>query len=366
MTLVLQKGIDPYTNKIIWVMLDEDYQVVEPIQRYLTSLSATKSPNTVKAYGTDLKRWWEFLNHKCLDWRNVNLYQDLEDFAYWLRVGDPSKVISLQAVEAIRSEKSINRAITAVSTFYDHHLCNKTIDFSQFERFQAVYKTGNIRVGTTGILTGIAKAKPRREKLVKLKETTKFPGCLTDEQIETIVDACKHLRDKLMILMLNGTGMRKGELLGLKHEDVGDFGDYFVRVVRREDNPNGALAKGQDRTIPVTKELLQLYDEYLIREYPDKGSEFVFVNIWEGNIGAPVMLNLPNKILKNLEKKTGIKAYPHLFRHSYATRLLRANYSPERVKYLLGHGSIATTINIYSHIINEANLWEVMEKEEEE
>ena len=166
--------------------------------------------------------------------------------------------------------------------------------------------------------------------------------------------------------MFNGTGMRKGELLGLKHEDIGDFGDYFVRVVRREDNPNGALAKGQDRTIPVTKELLQLYDEYLMKEYPATDSEFVFVNILEGNIGAPIMLNLPNKILKNLEKKTGIKAYPHLFRHTYATRLLRANYSPERVKYLLGHASIATTLDIYSHVINEANLWEVIEREEEE
>ena len=240
MMLTLQKGIDPYTNKTIWVMLDKDYQVVEPIQRYLTSLTATRSPNTVKAYGTDLKRWWEFLNHKCLDWRNVNLHKDLEDFAYWLRVGDTSKVISLEPVEAKRSDKSINRAITAVSTFYDYHLCNKTVDFRQFARFHAVYKTGNRRVGTTGILTGIAKAKPTREKLVKLKETSKFPGCLTDEEVETLVDVCDHLRDKLMILMFNGTGMRKGELLGLKNEDIGDFGDYFVRVVRREDNPNGA------------------------------------------------------------------------------------------------------------------------------
>ncbi len=86
-------------------------------------------------------------------------HQDLEDFAYWLRVGDTSKVISLQRIEAKRSEKSINRAITAVSTFYDYHLCNKTVDFRRFERFHAVYKTGNSRVGTTGILTGIAKAK---------------------------------------------------------------------------------------------------------------------------------------------------------------------------------------------------------------
>lgn len=366
MKLTLQKGIDSHTNRIIWLMLDESYQVVEPIQRYLTSLSTTRSPNTIKAYGIDLKHWWEFLHSKCLDWQNVNLHQDLEDFAYWLRIGDTSNVISLQPVEAVRSEKSINRAITAVSNFYDYHLCNKTVDFNQFERFHAVYKTGNTRIGSTGLLTGIAKAKPTKEKLVKLKETRKFPGCITDEQVETLVDTCKYLRDKLMILMFNGTGMRKGELLGLKNEDISDFGDYFVRVVRREDNPNGALAKGQERTIPVTKELLQLYDEYLMKEYPMSDSGYVFVNIWEGNIGEPMMLNLPNKILDHLKRKTGIRAYPHLFRHTYATRLLRANYSPERVKYLLGHASIATTLDIYSHVINETNLWEVIEREEEE
>ena len=365
MMLTLQKGIDPYTNKTIWVMLDEDYQIVEPIQRYLTSLCATKSPNTVQAYGTDLKRWWEFLEHKCLDWRNVNLHQDLEDFAYWLRVGS-AKVISLQPVEADRSEKTINRAITAVSTFYDYHLCNKTVDFPSFERFHAVYKTGSTRVGTTGLLTGIAKAKPTREKLVKLKETKKFPGCLTDEQVETLVDACSNLRDKLMILMFNGTGIRKGALCGLKHEDVGDFGDYFIRVVRREDNPNGALVKTQERTIPVTKELLQLYDEYLMNEYPGTDSEYVFVNIWEGDIGAPIMLTLPNKILTGLEEKTGIRVYPHLFRHTYATRLLRAGYAPERVQHLLGHASVATTLDTYSHVIDEANLWAVIEREEKE
>lgn len=55
MKLTLQKGIDPHTNEIIWLMLDEDYQVVEPIQRYLTCLTTSKSPNTVESYAYDLK-----------------------------------------------------------------------------------------------------------------------------------------------------------------------------------------------------------------------------------------------------------------------------------------------------------------------
>jgi integrase/recombinase XerD len=61
-----------------------------------------------------------------------------------------------------------------------------------------------------------------------------------------------------------------------------------------------------------------------------------------------------------------LNPHPHLFRHTYATRLLKTNYSPDRVKYLLGHASIQTTLDVYSHVIDEANLFEVIEREESE
>ncbi|MBW4534087.1 MAG: site-specific integrase [Pleurocapsa minor HA4230-MV1] len=363
MKLTLQKGIDPITNQIIWLMLNEDYELVIPVQQYLTFLSTTKSPNTVKSYGQDLKYWWEFLTHKSLDWREVNV-SDMENFAYWLRVGD-TKVVSMQLVAAIRSEKTVNHAITAVTNFYDYHIANKTVDFKQFERFYL--PRGISRAGSKGLLTGIAKSKLVRQKLVKLKEKKKFPGCLTDEQVETLVDTCNRLRDKLIILMLNGTGLRKGELLGLMNDDIGDFDQHYVRVVQRNNHPNGARAKGQERTIPVVSELLKMYNDYLIYEYPDTDSGYVFVNIWEGeNIGQPMNPYVLNTMFRRLSEKTGIHVYPHLFRHTYATRLLKVGYAPERVKYLLGHASIQTTLDVYSHVIDEANLWEVIEKEEKE
>ncbi len=359
MKLTLQKGIDPTTNEIVWLMLDEDYQMVEPIQRYLTYLSSSKSPNSVEAYGYDLKSWWTFLDKKHLDWRNINL-KDLEDFAYWLRVGDRSSVVSITPVEAKKSERSINRAITAVTSFYEYHIANQTVDFKKFDRFYLPYGSAK-----KGLLTGIAKSKPIRQKLVKLKQPYMFPGCLSDEQIEILVNSCHRLRDKLMILMLNGTGLRIGELLGLQHEDIGDGNDYFIRVKKRN-NPNGARAKGQERTIPVIPHILQMYNDYLIYEYPSVDSPYVFVNIWEGNVGQPMKAGVINTMFSRMSKKTGIKVYPHLFRHSYSSRLLKAGYSPERVKYLLGHMSIQTTLDIYSHVLEENNLRTVIEQEEEE
>lgn len=337
-------------------MLNEDYQVVEPIQGYLTYLSTSKSPNTVEAYAYDLKSWWEFLEFKNLDWREVQV-SDLEDFAYWLRVGDTTKVVSMQPVQAIRSEKTVNRAITGITGFYEYHIANRTVDFKQFDRFHMPN-----RLNRHGLLTGISKSKPTRQKLIKLKEPKSFPGCLTDEQVSILVNACHRIRDKLILLMLNGTGMRKGELLGLRLEDIGERGENYIKVVKRN-NSNGARVKGLERTIPVVPEILKMYNDYLIYEYPEPVSNYVFVNIWEGNIGMPMNPDVLNTMFTRLSKKTGIHVYPHLFRHTYATRLLKANYSPDRVKHLLGHTSIQTTMDVYSHVIEESNLQLVIENE---
>ena len=360
--LYLQKGIDPSTNETVWLMLDNDYQIIEPIQRFLTFMTTTKSPNTIKSYGQDLKYWWLFLEKQSLDWREVNV-SDLENYAHWLRVGD-TKVTSLQPVEAIRSEKTVNRMITGVTQFYEYHIANKTVDLKQFHRFHLPY--GITNRSSRGLLTGIAKTKPVRQKLVKLKEKKKFSGCLTDEQVEVLVNSCNRLRDKLIILMLNATGMRKGELLGLKHEDISDFGENYIKVVKRKDNPNGARAKGQERTIPVIPELIQMYNDYLLYEYPEVHSEYVFINIWEGDVGKPINPDVLSVMMKRLSEKTRIKVHAHLFRHTYATRLLKAGYAPDRVKYLLGHASINTTLDVYSHVIEEVDLWGVIKQEEEE
>lgn len=358
MNLTLQKGTDPNSGVTIWLILDQDYQVVEPIQRFLSYLSGFRSPNTVVAYGYDLKAWWEFLHYKHLDWRNIEL-PELEDFAYWLRVGDTfNNIVSMQPIEAKRSERSINRAITAVSTFYEYHVASKTVDFKQFERFFMP-----IGVSRTRFLQGIAKSKLVRKKLVKLKEPKSFPGCLKNEQVEKLVNACTRLRDKLIILMLNGTGMRKGELLGLRHEDIGDFEDNNIKVIQRL-NSNGARAKGRERLIPLSVDLVQMYNDYLIYEYPSVESEYVFVNIWEGKVGEPMNPTVLNTMMTRLAKKTGIRVYPHLFRHTYATRLIQGGMSIKRVSHLLGHASVQTTMDIYTHITNEKHFEEIVKHEE--
>ena len=57
-----------------------------------------------------------------------------------------------------------------------------------------------------------------------------------------------------------------------------------------------------------------------------------------------------DRLVRRLRAGTGIEFTPHLFRHSYATDLLRRGVAPEVVQKLLGHASISTTIDTYSHL----------------
>jgi integrase/recombinase XerD len=359
MTVILQQGIAPDTGKSIWLVIGENYAPIEPIQRYLNHLvNLERSPNTVQSYARYLKLYWEWISDRHLDWRNVSL-EDLSEYMHWLRVGD-TNVISMQPVTAIRSEKTVNHAMTAIHTFYEFHLHMGNVgNDKRFSRF-------NIPIGTQyrSFLSGIAKAKPRRKSLLKLKEPKSFPGCLTKEQIKQLLKACNRKRDKLIILMLYETGMRKGELLGLRHEDIGDCGENEIKVVKRE-NINGARVKGGERTIPVSKELIQVYNNYLIDEYPEIDSDYVFINIWSGQIGRPLNYKAINQLFRQLEKKTGIHAYPHLFRHTHATELIKAEIDIYHVSKRLGHSSISTTLDTYGHLTKE-DLQIVIDTEEQE
>lgn len=359
MTVILQKGIAPDTGRSVWLILGENYAPIEPIQRYLNYLvNLERSPNTIESYARYLKVYWEWLVQQHIDWRNVSL-EDLSEYMHWLRVGD-TKVVSMQPVSAIRSEKTVNHAMTAIHTFYEFHLHMGNVGNDKgFSRF-------NIPIGThyRSFLAGIAKAKPRRKSLLKLKEPRSFPGCLTKEEVRRLINACNRQRDKLIILMFYETGMRKGELLGLRHEDIGDCGRNEIAIVKRE-NVNNARVKGAERIIPVSKELIQVYNDYLIDEYPDVDSDYVLINIWAGEIGRPLNYKAINQLFRELEKKTGIHAYPHLFRHTHATELIKAGMDIYHISKRLGHASISTTLDIYGHLTKE-DLQIVVEKEEQE
>lgn len=168
-----------------------------------------------------------------------------------------------------------------------------------------------------------------------------------------------------MILLLRNTGIRRGELLGLHLEDI-SWHKYRINIVRRY-NPNDAWAKGCEREIPILHNravVMSAIEHYLNHEYPsiaeDLNHNMLFVNLDSKYRGHPMKASRINKIFEGLKVKTGIKAYPHLFRHTFATHMLKAGYKDFYVQQLLGHRSIITTKDIYSHVIDAIDLHDLV------
>ncbi|MEU5736240.1 tyrosine-type recombinase/integrase [Streptomyces antimycoticus] len=195
----------------------------------------------------------------------------------------------------------------------------------------------------------ISKSLPAPRRAITLKASRKLPRVLTAVEAQRILDACEHLRDRLLFALLYDTGMRIGEALGLRHEDIA-AAEQAVTVLPRL-NANGARSKSQQvRTIPVSAELVRLFADYLHDEYGDLDSDYVFVNLFGRAKGRPLAYPAVYDLVRRLRRRTGIDFDPHWWRHTYATRLLREGTPVEVVSTLLGHASVTTTLSVYGHL----------------
>lgn len=335
-------------GKLTWLVLDDDYRPIESIKTYLRYLeSLERSPNTIHTYANHLKLYWEYVRDSDLKWEEVTL-EDLANFIAWLRRPEP-KAISIREQESRRSESTINGILSVVCGFYEFHERLGNTEGVDAYRFQ--FQPGR---QYKPFLHHISKGKETRSRLLKIKQPKMLPKTFEEEQVKALIEACVRIRDKLLVCLLYESGMRIGQVLGLRHEDIRSF-DNEIQIVPRDDNANGARAKtNQTYTIHVSKELMALYGEYLTTEYPeDIDSDYLFVNIWEGRVGYPLTYSTVQALFRRLSKAIGVRATPHMFRHTHATELIRSGMEMAYVQKRLGHASIQTTINTYVHVTNE-------------
>jgi integrase/recombinase XerD len=350
----VQRVVMPDSGRESWTLLGDDLRPVDPVERFLAYLaSVEKSPSTIKAYAHDLKDWLTYFTGQEVGWQSATL-EDVAGFVTWLRL--PPKVRNggvavLPTVEHHCSEASVNRKLAALTSFCEFH-ARRGVDLAGL--LTRMQPTGRCGAATSykPFLHHVTKNKQERRRAVKLKTSRPRPKVLTVKQVQAILDACDHLRDRLLFAVLLDVGVRIGEALGLRHEDMG-IAEREVTVMPR-DNDNRARGKaGRSRVIPASPELMRLYADYLNREYGALDSDYVFVNIWSEPLGHPWAYPAVYDLVLRLRERTGICFEPHQYRHTYATWLLRRGAGMESVKELLGHASITTTIDTYGHLTVE-------------
>jgi len=344
-------------------LLSDNYQLIKPVERFLRFKQLSGSATgTIKIYAEKLKAFWDYLDLKGIEWTNFTVRHKAE-FGYWyltggLVLGGKALLLDFHNISARRNEKTVNLALTAVTQFYDFYTANDMVEDKQLREWRMS------KGEQQGDLAGYIKQSPVGCKKVRYKESYKFPGTLTSEQIITLIDACCTARDKLILWLLADTGMRKGELLGLHLSDV-DWNARIVRIVRRE-NPNHAYAKGRERDLSIARliqdvKFCEIVSQYLDKEYPHEvvqrlghGMMFVVLHPGSPSYGQSLEPQNLNKLMQRLKHKTDIdveRLYPHLFRHTFATHNIqqgrhKGKQKEEVVKTVqrqLGHKSINTT-----------------------
>jgi integrase/recombinase XerD len=343
----VQKAVISACESPVWLVIDDAFAPVRPVTEFLLHLrNVERSPNTLRAYAHHLRLYWEFLDAHALEWKTIGL-RELSDFVSWLRDPIPVGVSRLGSIEPRRAESTVNAVLAAVSSFYDYQQRLGVVDQLP------LYRAGSVRHQRyKRFLAGIARHKPSRQRVLTLAAPAREPKTLTADQVRGLVEAATRLRDKLLICLLYESGMRIGEALSLQHQDI-DSREKVIQFTPRH-APNGARSKRRiSRTIHVSGSLMRLSAEYLVEEVQDVSADTVFVNLWREPIGWPLSIKGVHALFRRLRTKTGIKAHPHMFRHTHATELMRGGWSAAFVQRRLGHASIQTTINTYTHLTNE-------------
>ncbi|WP_257656491.1 site-specific tyrosine recombinase XerD [Parapedobacter lycopersici] len=178
----------------------------------------------------------------------------------------------------------------------------------------------------------------------------KIPDVLNITEIDALLSAIDRstpagMRNRAMLELLYGCGLRVSELTGLKVSNL--FLDVeFIKV----------MGKGsKERLIPIGSQAVKHLRMYLeeVRVHQSikpENTDFVFLN----RRGAPLTRVMIFLIIKELAKKTGLtkQISPHTFRHSFASHLVEGGADLRAVQDMLGHESITTT-EIYTHVDRE-------------
>jgi len=195
------------------------------------------------------------------------------------------------------------------------------------------------------VLIGAREGNPAAE--VRLpRRARKLPRTLSPGEAERLVEAAngtspRDLRDRALVELLYGAGLRVSEAVGLEKNGV-DLDERLVRSIGKGD---------KERIVPLGRNAADALRRYLSRGRPFLDSRHrpeLFLNAR----GGPLTRAGAFLILRRLAEKAGLeptRIHPHLLRHSFATHLLEGGADLRSVQEMLGHADLATT-ELYTHV----------------
>ncbi len=338
-----------------YVLVDDDGELVIPAVQYLKHLDQRGyARNTLRSYAHMLKLYFEYVKQCGLDYRNPTL-DDIGVFVHWLKLPYGSiKVLPAQSLDQVRSNRTINLALTVVTGLYDYlwriddvrdRLADRTTVYlpAQASRYKS-------------FLYHIAAQQPVAKKLFKQKEPKKgHPKTISKEQVRQLMDACANQRDRLLLWLLYESAIRVGELLALWVEDI-DVATCQLAIRDRGPLANDAEIKtaSSERKVEVSEELINEIVSYIgIVHTLDIETNHLFLKLQGAAKGHPMTYDDVNSLFRRLRRKTSIDVTPHKLRHSSLSALAKSGWKPELLQERAGHANFQQTYQLYVHVTED-------------
>jgi integrase/recombinase XerD len=269
------------------------------VEGFLALLAARRAPRTVDAYRRDLADLARYLGRTPAE-------ADADEIAGWLA--------DLRARG--QAPSSIARRAAAARSFYRHLVLL------------------GLRADNPAADVDLPRRRPR------------LPRALSPGEVERLIDAAtgtspRSLRDRALVELLYGAGLRVGEAVGLDRGAV-DLENRLVRCVGKGD---------KERIVPLGRQAVEALRRYLARGRPyldRRHRPDLFLNAQGGALTRAGAFF----VLRRLAGKAGLdpaRVHPHLLRHSFATHLLEGGADLRSVQEMLGHADLGTT-ELYTHV----------------
>jgi site-specific recombinase XerD len=270
---------------------------LRPVGDYLARLQTGRrlSEHTIAAYRRDLAQFFTFCDRLGRGEISEITRRDTRRF-----------VANLSTRNYAR--RSISRKVSAVRSFY--------ADAVQRE------------VAAVNPVDGLARPK-QPNTLPKALPAPSLAAALDELAADSPLD----LRDRALLELLYGSGLRIAELAALDLADIRD-GD-FIRVVGKGD---------KERDVPVSEPAHAAVQDYLVNGRPNLAEETAGNALWIGARGGRLGTRGIRRVVRYR-----LGTFPHALRHSFATHLLEGGADLRAVQELLGHAELATT-QIYTSV----------------
>lgn len=296
-------------------MLPIDEKLQKHIGEWQSWLAHTRrfSKHTAVAYLTDLSEFLVFLaKHRGEEIALKALDDSMpQDFRAWL---------AHRMTEANYAPSSSARAVSSIRNFFSYLRKNQVI---------ANQSLAQVRLP---------------------KQKSKLPKALGEIQIDEILATLESYdekgwiarRDKALLLLLYGCGLRIGEALSLCPSDISPT-TQTIKVLGK---------RNKEREVPLLPQVAQAVVQYK-KECPHPLDKHLFL----GKQGKPLQPAVFQKEVRNLRRNLNLPEYttPHTLRHSYATHLLSSGAGLRDIQELLGHEHLSTTQR-YTHVDTERLL----------